>query len=178
MIRPSIWSGPCTPTWIVAFVPPQGELTATAWLSRHGAEAWYPTEVIYVHAARPPHKLVPRIKPIAAGYLFVQINRLPIRDFWIAQSNGKIRDLMHFGERLVTIDDDAMMQMRQVPERLRDMRHAAEEAKRIKPGDTVTILSGGMAGWSLTVDAVDGGIVKLAGPVGVIEVEADRLAKA
>jgi transcription antitermination factor NusG len=177
MIHPSIWSSTCSPTWVVAFVPPQGELTATAWLARQCVEAWHPVEVVYVHAPRPPHKMVPRIKPIAAGYLFVKIDRLPIRDFWIAQSNGKIRDILHFGERLVMIGDDAMLQMRQVPERLRDMRAAAEEAKRIKPGDTVTILAGSMAGWQMTVEASDNGVVRLASPVGVIEVEREKVAK-
>jgi hypothetical protein len=66
-----------------------------------------------------------------------------------------------------------------VPDRLRDMRAAAQEAARIRPGDKITILQGRMEGWQVTVDSVDGGVVRFTAPGGFpVKVEAERVAKA
>jgi transcription antitermination factor NusG len=175
-----IFVEPWTPLWFVLIVPPQGELSATAWLSRQGVtEVWHPTEIVYVHMARHPHKRIPRIKPIATGYLFAKLDRRPIWPFLFDQSRGKVLDVMRIGERPAALNDADLMQMRQVPERLRDMRQAAEDAKRIKPGDMVTILTGGFAGWQVIADDVTGGVVRFTAPGGFPgKVEAVRVAKA
>lgn len=179
VIHQTIWAEQWPDLWFVLLVPPQGELAATAWLSRQGVtEAWHPTETVYVHAPRPPHKLIPKIKPVATGYLFTRLSRRPIWPWLFDQSRGKIMDVMRIGECPVALSDADLMQMRQIPDRLRDMRQAADEAKRIRPGDKVTILQGGMTGWSLTVEATNGGIVRLSGPMGVIEVEDSKVEKA
>lgn len=163
-----IFREPWPALWFVLIVPPQGELTATAWLSRQGVtEAWHPTETVYVHQPRHPHKLVPRVKPIATGYLFAKLERRPIWPFLFEQSRGKITDVMRIGEIPAALNDADLMQMRQVPDRLRDLREAAAEAKRIKPGDTVTILAGGFAGWQVIAENVSNGIVRFTAPGGL-----------
>jgi transcription antitermination factor NusG len=179
MVDCMIFAEPWPASWFVLIVPPQGELTATSWLAREGVtEAWHPVETIYVHMARHPHKLVPRVKPVATGYLFVKLDRRPIWPFMFERSRGKIQDVMRIGERPVALSDADLMQMRQVPERLRDMRQAAEDAKRIKPGDMVTILTGGFAGWQVIADDVQGGVVRFTAPGGLPgKVDVDRVAK-
>jgi hypothetical protein len=176
--RPTIWGADCEPSWIIAFVPSVKLLQATAWLARHGVESWFPTETVYVHDRRPPHKLVPKIKALIPGYMFAKVTRLPIRDFWISQSSGKISDIFHCGERLVVMRDEDLMQMRQVPDRLRDMREAAREAARIRPGDKVTITTGRMEGWEITVDSVADGVIRFTAPGGFpVKVAEERVTK-
>jgi hypothetical protein len=154
--------------WFVLIVPPQGERRAIAWLADQGVtEAWYPTETVYVHARVPPYKRVPRIKPIATGYLFAKLDRRPIWDFLFSQSRGKISDVMRIGERPVALADSDLMQMREVPERLQSMREAIEDAKRVKPGDTVTIMAGGFTGWQVKVDDVIAGVIRFTAPGGL-----------
>jgi transcription antitermination factor NusG len=155
------------PLWVVLIVPPQGERRAIAWLDEKGVtEAWYPTETVYVHARVPPYKRIPRIKPIATGYLFAKLDRRPIWDFLFSQSRGKISDVMRIGERPVALADSDLMQMREVPERLRALRDAMTEAKRIRPGDTVTITEGTLAGWVVRVDSLTGGTIRFTAPGG------------
>jgi len=178
-MNPPIFREYWQPLWFVLLVPPQGELAATAWLAREGVhEAWHPTETVYVHSRNPPHKRIPKLKPIATGYLFARLHRRPIWDFLFNQSRGKISDVMRIGERPVALADSDLLQMREVPERLRGIRAAAEEAKRIRPGDTVTILEGGMAGWHVTVDGVADGLVRFTAPGGwPVKIEEARVAK-
>jgi transcription antitermination factor NusG len=173
-----IFAEPWQPLWFVLIVPPQGELTATAWLARYGVEAWYPTTTVHARQPRPPHKWLPRIRPVCTGYLFANMTRRPIWDYLFAQSHGKIRDVMRIGERPVAIGETELMAMQEVPERLRQMREAVQEAARIRPGDHVTITQGGMAGWHITVDSVDGGVVRFTAPGGFPgQVEMERVAK-
>lgn len=54
MIR-SIWSNPCQPGWIVAYVGSSHLTPMASWATRNGAtDAWYPTDTKYVHEKRPP----------------------------------------------------------------------------------------------------------------------------
>jgi transcription antitermination factor NusG len=165
--------------WFVLIVPPQGERRAIAWLDEKGVtEAWYPTETVYVHARVPPYKRIPRIKPIASGYLFVRLHRRPIWDFLFSQSRGKISDVMRIGERPVALADSDLMQMREVPERLQSMREAIEDAKRVRPGDTVRIISGGLNDWLWEVDDVTGGVVRFTAQSGIrVSVDEGKVSK-
>ena len=166
--------------WFVLIVPPQGELAATAWLAREGvAEAWGPTEIVHVRQPRPPHKWIPRVKPIATGYLFARLPRRPIWPFLFDQSRGKITDVLRIGEMPVALADADLLQMREVPERLRHMREAAKEAATVRPGDTVTVTAGTLAGWQVTVDSVHGNVARISAPLlGKLPVvEVSKLAK-
>lgn len=167
-----------TPLWFVLIVPPQGELTATSWLARNGvAEAWHPTEMVYVRQHHRPNKRIPRIKPIATGYLFTKLDRRPVWDFLFAQSNGKISDVMRIGECPVALRDNDLMAMKQMPERLRSMRQAAIDAATIRPGDMATITGGHMDGWTIRVDSVKGGVAFFEAPIGQGRVDVERLVK-
>ena len=179
MTAPMIFREAWSPLWFVLIVPPQGELAATAWLAREGVtEAWHPTETVYVRHHFHRNKRIPRIKPIATGYLFARMPQRPIWDFLFDQSRGKISDVMRIGERPVALADADLMQMREVPERLRGIREAAQEAAKIRPGDTVTILEGGMAGWQVTVEGVSDGLVRFTAPGGwPVKVEMERVGK-
>lgn len=179
MTAPMIFREPWPPLWFVMLVPPQGELAATDWLRAQGiAEAWHPTETVYIRHHFHRNKRIPRQKPIATGYLFVRLPRRPIWPFLFEQSRGRISDVMRIGERPVALADSDLMQMREVPERLRGIREAAAEAARIRPGDTVTILEGGMAGWQVTVEAVTDGLVRFTAPGGwPVKVEEAKVGK-
>jgi hypothetical protein len=165
------------PAWFVLIVPPQSELVATAWLARHGVEAWHPRETVYVHARFKPHKLIPKIKPICTGYLFARFTRRPVWDFLFAQSHGKIRDVMRIGERPVAIGEAELMVMQEVPERLRALRQAAIDAATIRPGDMATITGGHMDGWTIRVDSIKGGMAYFEAPIGKGSVVVERLQK-
>ena len=178
MMHLPIFAETWTPLWFVLIVPPQGELTATAWLARNGvAEAWHPTEMVYVRQHHRPNKRIPRIKPIATGYLFTKLDRRPVWDFLFAQSNGKISDVMRIGECPVALRDNDLMAMKQMPERLRSMRQAAIDAATIRPGDMATITGGHMDGWTIRVDSVKGGVAFFEAPIGQGRVDVERLVK-
>jgi hypothetical protein len=178
MIHTPIFAEAWTPLWFVLIVPPQGELTATAWLARQGiAEAWHPTEMVYIRQHHRPNKRIPRIKPIATGYLFTRLDRRPIWDFLFAQSNGKVADVMRIGECPVALRDADLMAMKQMPERLQAMRQAAIDAATIRPGDMATINGGLMDGWTITVDSVKGGVAHFSAPTGRATVALERLSK-
>ena len=166
------------PLWFVLIVPPQGELTATAWLARQGiAEAWHPTEMIYVRSRFKPGKRIPKIKPIATGYLFTRLHHRPIWPWLFEQSRGKVTDVMRVGENPVALRDDDLMRMKELPERLAEMRQAAIDAATIRPGDTATITGGHMDGWTITVDSVSGGVAYFEAPIGKGSVQVERLQK-
>lgn len=177
MMHQPIFAETWNPLWFVLIVPPQGELTATSWLSRHGVESWHPTEMVYVRQHHRPNKRIPRIKPIVTGYLFTRLDRRPIWDFLFAQSNGKIGDVMRIGECPVALRDDDLMAMKQMPERLRALRQAAIDAATIYPGDTAVISGGNMDGWTIHVDSIKGGMAFFEAPIGRGMVEVERLAK-
>jgi transcription antitermination factor NusG len=126
----------------------------------------------------PPYKRIPRIKAVASGYLFVRLHRRPIWDFLFSQSRGKISDVMRIGERPVALADSDLMQMREVPKRLQSMREAIEDAKRVKPGDTVTIMAGGFTGWQVKVDDVTAGVIRFTAPGGMpVSVDEGKVSK-
>ncbi len=173
----SLWSSECKPAWIVPIVPSGRELQASAWLARNGINAWYPTDTIYVRDPRRPDKRIPKIKAAVGGYLFVHTNRIPVRDFWVRRSLGKITDIFHWGDKLVMMGDGAFGEMRQMPDRLEAMRQAAIEAATIRVGDTATITGGNMNGWTITVDSISGGVAFFDAPIGKGKVELERLVK-
>jgi hypothetical protein len=178
MMHQTLFAETWAPLWFVLIVPPQGELTATAWLARNGVtEAWHPTEMIYVRNRFKPGKRIPKIKPIATGYLFTRLHRRPVWPWLFEQSRGKITDVMRIGECPVALRDDDLMRMEELPERLQAMRQAAIEAATIRPGDVATITGGLMDGWTITVDAIKGGVAYFSAPTGRATVALDRLAK-
>lgn len=175
-----IFAEPWPSLWFVLITPPQGELRASAWLARFGVEeSWHPTEIVYVHDRKPPHKLIPKIKPICTGYLFSRFDHRPIWPFLFDQSRGKIQDVLRIGDRPVALDDRDLMAMQQMPARLQSMRDAAKEAATIRAGDTVTVTSGAMAGWTVTVQETHGGIARISLPLlgKDVELPIDRLTK-
>jgi hypothetical protein len=173
-----ILAEPWQPLWFVLIVPPQGELTATAWLAREGiTEAWHPTEMVYVRSRFKPGKRIPKIKPLATGYLFAKLDRRPIWPFLFDQSRGKVQDVLRIGDRPVALADADLMAMKELPERLRAMRQAAIDAKTIRPGDTATISGGLMEGWTITVEAVANGLAYFTAPTGRASVAVERLQK-
>ena len=178
MIHQNIFAESWTPAWFVLIVPPQGELTATAWLARQGiTEAWHPTEMIYVRSRFKPGKRIPRIKPIATGYLFTRLDRRPIWPWLFEQSRGKVMDVMRIGECPIALRDADLMRMKELPERLAEMRQAAIDAATIRPGDTATITGGHMDGWTISVDSVSGGVAYFEAPIGKGSVQVERLVK-
>ena len=178
MMHQPIFAETWTPAWFVLIVPPQSELVATAWLARQGiAEAWHPTEMIYVRNRFKPGKRIPKLKPIATGYLFTRLDRRPIWDFLFAQSNGKISDVMRVGENPIALRDADLMAMKQMPERLRALRQAAIDAATIRPGDMATITGGHMDGWTIRVDSIKGGMAFFEAPIGAGRIEVERLSK-
>jgi hypothetical protein len=177
-MRPEIFAEPWPAVWVVLITPPQGELVATAWLARQGiTEAWHPTETVYIRSRFAKDKRIPRIKPIATGYLFARLDRRPIWDFLFAQSNRKILDVMRIGENPVAMADADLMQMKQMPERINAMRQAAIDAATIREGDRATIAGGPMDGWSITVDRIGGGMAFFEAPIGRSAVSVDMLQK-
>lgn len=178
MIHQPIFAETWNPAWFVLIVPPQSELVATAWLARQGiADAWHPTETIFVRNRYKPGKRIPKLKPIATGYLFTRLDRRPIWDFLFAQSNGKISDVMRVGECPIALRDADLMAMKQMPERLRALRQAAIDAATIRPGDMATITGGHMDGWTIRVDDVKGGMAFFEAPIGAGRIEVGRLVK-
>jgi hypothetical protein len=175
---PEIFAEPWPAVWVVLITPPQGELAATAWLARQGVtEAWHPTETIYIRNRFAKDKRIPRIKPIATGYLFARFARRPIWDFLFAQSNRKIADVMHIGENPVALADADLMQMKQMPDRITALRQAAIDAATIREGDMATITGGPMDGWTVTVDRIGGGMAFFEAPIGRTAVAVDLLQK-
>jgi len=178
MMHQPIFAETWAPAWFVLLVPPQGELAATAWLSRQGiAEAWHPTEMIYVRNRFKPGKRIPRIKPIATGYLFTRLDRRPIWPWMFDQSRGKISDVMRVGESPIALRDADLMRMKELPERLRALRQAAIDASTIRPGDMATITGGHMDGWTIRVDSVKGGVAFFEATIGQGKVDVERLVK-
>lgn len=178
MMHQPIFAETWNPAWFVLIVPPQGELTATAWLARQGiAEAWHPTEMIYVRNRYKPGKRIPKIKPIATGYLFTRLDRRPIWPWLFEQSRGKVMDVMRIGECPVALRDDDLMRMKELPERLKALRQAAIDAATIHPGDTATITGGHMDGWTIRVDSIKGGVAFFEAPIGKGSVTVERLVK-
>lgn len=173
----SLWSSECRPAWIVPIVPSGRELQASAWLARNGIESWYPTDTVYVRDPRNPNKRIPKIKAAVGGYLFVYTNRIPVMDFWVRRSLGKITDIFHWGDKIVMMGDSAFEDAKQVPERLASMRQAAIDAATIRPGDTATITGGHMDGWTITVNSVRGGVAYFEAPIGKGSVQVERLVK-
>ncbi len=173
-----IFAEPWPAAWFVLIIPPQGESAALRWLTRQGiAEAWYPSETIFARNRYKPEKRIPRVIPLATGYMFARLHNRPIWDFLFSQSNGKIIDVMRVGERPVALRDADLMAMRQVPERLQALQQAAIEAATIKPGDMATITGGLMDGWRISVDSIKGGLAYFTTPVGTANVTVDRLCK-
>jgi hypothetical protein len=178
MIHQPLFAEAWTPLWFVMLVPPQGELSATAWLARQGVtEAWHPTEMTYVRSRFKPGKRIPKLKPIATGYLFTRLDRRPIWPWLFEQSRGKVMDVMRIGESPVALRDSDLMAMQQMPERLQALRQAAIDAATIRPGDTATICGGNMDGWSITVDSINGGVAYFEAPIGKGSVAVERLQK-
>ena len=171
---------PAPPMWFTLITPPQHELLATKRLAEWDMnEAWHPTEMVYIRNRFKPGKRIPRIKPVATGYLLARFDRRAIWPWLFEQSRGAIIDVLRIGERPVAMADVDLMGMKQMPERLRDMREAAKEAATVRPGDTVTIIAGTLAGWTVTVDSVHGGIAKISAPLlgRMPEIEVDKLQK-
>ena len=174
----SLWAEEWTPAWFALIVPYHWENTAAQWLADNGApESWYPSETIYIRNIYRPNRRTPQIKPIVPGLLFASFARRPIWDFLFARSGKRITNVIRIGDRPAALRDADMMQMKQVPERLAGMRSAAIEAATIRPGDTVTITEGQMAGWSVTIDAVDSGLARFTTPLGPASVNVERVAK-
>lgn len=156
--------------WHILMTLSGEEAQAGRWLTDNGdcSETFYPVDVRWR-----PNPITKRKLPysVAAvpGYLFGTWHGDP--DYSGIKRNCRhIIGWMQVGERPVVLTDRALMQMQQVPAALEARRsaieRAKEEARTFRVGDTAEIEEGPLAGWTVTVMEVHGGIIVFDAPIG------------
>lgn len=166
------------PRWHVFVVQPMSEDSVRAWFARRGIEAWFPTEQAWRRVPRARRKRVPYERRLVPGYVFARFDGEPV---WSEVRKCRwLRRVVGCDGRPAPVSDDAMAEMARVPWRLEAMRKAAEEARRIVPGDRALIRDGAMAGWVVEVREVHAGIARLVVPIlgnRVTQISVERLDK-
>lgn len=152
-----------TPRWHVFVVEPMREAGVRAWFEWRGLEAWYPTETAWRRVARGPRAKVAYERRLVPGYVFVRFEGAPV---WSAVRRCRwLRRVVGRDGRPAAVSDAGMAEMARVPQRLEAMRRAAQEARRIGPGDRARIRDGAMAGWVVEVSEVHAGIARFVVPL-------------
>lgn len=160
-----IWAREWEPAWFIFTVPPRGELPATAWLSRNGVdECWHPTEQAFKRNRYKPGQRIPYDRPVAPGYLFAVLPRLPHWDVLFARSRGKLLKVVSHNGEPVPVSEETLARMRLVPQRLAAIREAEMQKRIIRPRDKVAVTIGGVE-WTVEVDRIDAGIAHFVLPL-------------
>jgi len=151
------------PAWFALETPPQREARAIDMLSPHGIDCWCPTEPVWRVPRSGPRVAVQVERRILPRIVFARFTGFPNWDVMFASRH--VSGFIGASGRPRAITDDEMMAMTTVPGRISELRAAKADAMRIRPGDTATVLDGAMAGWQVTVSAVDGDIAAFVVPI-------------
>jgi transcription antitermination factor NusG len=177
---------PDGPRWFIFRTPPMREMRAQGFLMRNGAlEAWHPTVTEWVPAKglKPRRKKIPIIRRVAPGYVFALFDREPRFHILFEAARGRVSRVVTSGGKPLELPDRAIAAMRIVPERLVQTQEEAERERYIawlqkQPvvGESATIKAGPLAGISVDVQEIHGGLANcLAIGIGRLTIEAQTL---
>lgn len=153
-----LWAAEWEPAWFIFTVPPRGELPASAWLARNGVdECWYPSETAFKRNRFKPSQRIPYERPVAPGYLFAIMPRLPHWDVLFHRCRGKLLKVVSHNGEPVPIPEAEMAKMQKLPQRLAAIREAEAAKRRVNAGDTVRVEISGTE-WQVTVDRIHAGV--------------------
>ena len=160
-----IWAEAWEPAWYILRVPPMREAGAVAWLGANGApDAWYPTEERWYRQPRCRRQKRRALVPVAPGYLFALLDRRPQWDVLVGKSRGKVLRVICRSGEPYPVPERAMMEMRQVPGRIEEVRAARAREREIHPGDRVEVDLGG-ASWQVDISRINAGIAHFVLPL-------------
>lgn len=122
------------PTWYVLRTIRQQ--WAANWLEANGVEAWYPTTSRWHNrVVQGRQRRVEVTRPVISGYVFAAFRGVPIWHEIRERSFGRITGVLCGSDGFPRVFRDAeMMQMTTIPHRLKEMREAEEDKKRLKAG--------------------------------------------
>ena len=168
-------AGLTDPAWYGLLTPPSREDAAIDWLGKHGVECWTPTEG--VPRKDPQRRTIMVQRRIVPRFLFARFTGWPQWD--VLFDSRKVSGFIGVAGEPRPIREAELMGMASVPERIAEIRRREEEARRIHPGDMVTILD--WDGWEMVVQAVTGAMAEVLVPFfggeRIVEVELGRLEK-
>lgn len=158
--RRGVQVGTTTPRWYVLECLSGQEARTVADLKGDGAsDAWFPVTTTTRKIMAGPRKgeTVKRTHAAVCGYVLLHCTGFPQWDVILGQKTvyGVIGGL-----RPLVVSEAQIMQMAQVPERLTEIVAAEIEARTIRVGDLVEIISGALAASQFTVLALDGAHVR------------------
>lgn len=138
---------PGPPRWH-ALVPPHGRERRTRdWLRSHDIDATYP--ILRRSERRPDGSHRVSERPQVSGYVFA---RMPGEPRWhILRESGHVQGVVCRGSVPVVVGSREMRAMLHLPEREDELRRAAEEAQRIRPGVVADVLDGSFEGFVVDV---------------------------
>lgn len=161
-----IWREDWPPAWFIFTTPAQSESAAAAWLQAQGVcECWFPVEVRW---RRQPHGRRAKVKysaPIVPRYIFAFLPAEPHWDVLFDRARGKLSGVVSRDGLPLAIPEAAILQMRHVPERLALIRERDRIARIVRPGDRASVTTGPLAGWTVDVESIHGGIARIVVPL-------------
>lgn len=139
--------------WYCLVTARQKEPAAVAWLGKRGVTAWFPTEERW-RRIRGPRRKVPYQARLVPGYAFAWFPSVP--RWHILFDSPYLRGVLCDAAGPIKLREAEIMAMKQVPEVLAERKRREAEAKTIRPGDSVEVLAGPLAGNVFRVESVRG----------------------
>ena len=152
------------------------EMAAVERLGDEGHEAWCPTERLWVRHARRARRRRWVDYPMLPGYIFARFRALPWHrlEHW-----PEVRGLVHFAGVPAIIPDVQIAALREIDGTDVARTSSVETRRVVRPGDTVEVLRGPLAGQRLHVNDITAGrarsLIAMLGTVHEVHVPVEQV---